>query len=134
MKKQKGNPFVLGERHSDYLLRENDTTDDLYERYCADPERIRSIDGQTYFRVMEWQLFRIRDQERLLVLSEVAHQVRIGDRVQDEDRRIFQVESFAMIRFLSEIPDWYLKMGPLVLTGETNQIGRYLAPVNAEKG
>ena len=44
----------------------------------------------------------------------------------DENSNAFRVRNFEHIRLIGDIPEWYFKTPPMVITGDSWEIGNYL--------
>lgn len=105
----------------------SDSTNDFYQRYLQDEETIIELDGLTYYKVIDLCEFRIKEATALVTLD-FRMELRVGDVLVDEKGHKFNVISFEMIKFCSDVfPEWYLKINPVVVDGDPYSMGEYLA-------
>ena len=117
---------IFNNFYSPYRMGESDTMDDWYKAYLEDEERIIVNEGYTFSKIIHRCEFHIKPGYCMLVAFEPQEMLRIGDILIDEAGHEFTISAFEMIRFAGEHPDWYLKVTPVSIVGESYDIGEYL--------
>lgn len=120
---------LFGKFHSPYIENDQSTIDDCYYAYKQDPLGIIEMDGHVYSKIISHCRFYGYEDYSYHIIWEPHNTIRRNDVLVDENGNRFSVRSFEMIRFLGEIPQWYLKALPIVITGDCWDIGNYLAKV-----
>lgn len=119
---------IFGKFHSPYMSNESISLDDCYQAYKQDPDRIVEIDGQVYSKIISYCRFYGYDDVSFHIVWKSPVEIRLHDVLIDEHSNEYKVRHFEMIRFASaEIPEWYLNAIPMVITGNCEEIGNYLA-------
>ena len=117
---------LFGEFHSPYMENDRSTVDDWYRAYKQDTLGKIEIDGHVYFKIISHCRFYGYGDYSYHIIWEPHTEIRRNDVLIDENGNEFAVRSFEMIHFGCEIPKWYLKALPIIITGENSEIGSYL--------
>ena len=117
---------LFGKFHSPYMTNDRDTVDNCYRAYKQDPLRKIEIDGHVYSKIICHCRFYGYEDYSYHIIWEPHTAIRRNDVLVDENGNEFVVRSLEMIHFGCEIPEWYLKALPLVITGDSCEIGDYL--------
>lgn len=124
--KKKKHKSVFGEFYSPYMTNEKTNMDSWYEDYKNDPDKLITINGLQYSKIIfRCQFYREEDYS-LNVLIDPPETLEPKDILVDENGNEFVIKGFEMIRF-STIPEWYPRITPMLITGQTYDIGNYLA-------
>lgn len=129
MKKSKRKQkIIFNQIRSPYNIEGTDNSiSDIYQRYIKDNDAIVEIDGLTYYKIIDLHEFRIRDAS-IMVCIDNKIDLKIGDKVIDENGTIYNVKSFEMRRMSYDVfPDWYFKINYVILDGNPYKMGFYLA-------
>ena len=118
---------LFGKFHSPYAKDGQSTIDDYYLAYLQDPCKQTAIDGLVYTKIISSCRFYGYEDYSYHIIWEPLTELRCNDVLVDENGNEFVVRSLEMIHFGCEIPEWYLKALPIVITGENSEIGSYLA-------
>ena len=118
---------LFGKFHSPYMENDQNTIDDCYQSYKQDPLRKIEIDGHVYSKIVSQCRFFGYEDYSYHIIWEPHSTIGLNDILIDENGNEFKVRSLEMIHFGCEIPEWYLKAFPIVITGESSEIGSYLA-------
>lgn len=118
---------ITGNHYSPYESNENRNMDEWYSAYLSDPKRTYKQDGLTYSKIIYRFDFYQNGEYGKIVFIEAQELIKIGNILVDEHNREFVVSGFNMhIRFMDNIPAWYLKVIPIQILGKTSNIGDYL--------
>lgn len=117
---------LFGKFHSPYMENDQSTVDDCYRAYKQDPLGKIEIDGHVYSKIISHCRFYGYEDYSYHIIWEPHTEMRRNDLLIDENGSEFRVRSFEMISFIGEIPEWYLKALPIVITGDNAEIGSYL--------
>ena len=118
---------LFGKFRSPYTKGNQSTIDDCYHAYKQDPLGIIEMDGHVYSKIISHCRFYGYEDYSYHIIWEPHNAIRRNDVLIDENGNEFVVRSLEMIHFGCEIPEWYLKALPIVVTGENSEIGIYLA-------
>ena len=118
---------LFGEFHSPYTKGNQSTIDDCYRAYKQDPLGKIKIDGHVYSRIISCCRFYGYEDYSYHIIWEPHTEIRRNDVLIDENGNEYRVRSVEMISFIGEIPEWYFKALPIVITGDICKIGNYLA-------
>lgn len=117
---------LFGKFHSPYMENDQSTVDDCYRAYKQDPLRKIEKDGHVYSRIISCCRFYAYEDYSYHIIWEPHTEIRRNDVLINENGNEFVVRSLEMIHFGCEIPEWYLKALPIIITGENSEIGSYL--------
>ena len=117
---------LFGKFHSPYMENDQSTIDDCYHAYKQDPVGKIEIDGHVYSKIISHCRFYGYEDYSYHIIWEPHSTIGLNDILIDENGNDFKVRSLEMIHFGREIPEWYLKALPLVITGDSCEIGDYL--------
>jgi len=119
---------LYGKFYSPYINNGKVSMDDCYQSYKQEPQRRIELDGHVYSKIISCSRFYGYEDYSFHIVWEPPAQIRRNDTLIDEYGNIFTVRSFEMIHFFGNVPEWYLNTIPMVITGNTSEIGNYLAP------
>lgn len=125
--KQRKTKHLFGHFYSPYMNEENQTVDEWYNAFLKDEDKFRVINGVKYYKI----IFHCRYYPRyiedfsLYILVDHDEPLQINDILVDERGNEFILRGFMMIRF-SQIPEWYPRLAPMHIKGNTYDIGNYL--------
>lgn len=115
---------------SPYNQLSNDIND-IYEKYKNDPKKIKIIDGEKYYKIMESFCMNLRGRKPILVASVDKNiSLKIGDKVIDNYGHKFTVEGYPFIRFINGPPEWYLNKVIILELSGGFRIGEYIRKFN----
>ena len=117
---------LFGKFHSPYMENDRSTVDECYRAYMQDPLGKIEIDGHVYSKIISSCRFYGYEDYSYHIIWEPHTEIRRNDVLVDENGNEFRMRSVEMISFIGEIPEWYLKAIPIVITGENSKIGSYL--------
>ena len=118
----------FGKFFSPYVKDNQSTIDDCYHAYKQDSLRIIEMDGHIYSKIISHCRFYGYEDYSYHIIWEPHNAIRRNDVLIDEKGNEFIVRSFEMLRFLGgDIPEWYFKAPPMVITGKNCDLGNYLA-------
>ena len=132
MKKSKNSEIKAGfSRFKSPYNKQSDDINDIYEKYKNDPKRIKIIDGEKYYKIMESFCLNLRGRKPILIVAVDKNiSLKIDDTVIDNYGHKFKVEGSSFIRFFDRPPEWYLnKVIFLDLSGGF-RIGEYIRKFN----
>lgn len=96
-----------------------------YEEWLNCKDKVVEINGELYFRIIHSEYFKLSIKEILCVV--LSPNMSSGKYFVDENGNHFTFEGYNHIRFIDEIPKWYLQSGQCSLKWhETKEIGKYL--------
>ena len=117
---------IYGNRYSPYESKKSRDMSSWCSLYKRDPQRHFLKDGLKFSRIIDRYEYYLYPEPAFVVFMELRELLKIGDTLTDEHGNEFAVDSFVHMQF-SEIPDWYPSVFPLVITGNSYEIGEYLA-------
>lgn len=112
--------------HNPYAIDGSDNFDDIFIRWQIDVNSVKVINGTNYFRALQIVRFPYYKNGIIIALSSTMN-LRIGDIIVDENENDYEIKCFEMFRFVSDIPDWYMKISFAVVTYNSEKIGEYFA-------
>lgn len=119
---------LFGKFHSPYAENDQSTIDDCYHAYKQDPLGKIEIDGHVYSKIISHCRFYGYEDYSYHIIWEPLTELQRNDVLVDENGNEFIVRSFEMITFcFVDIPEWYFKAPPMVITGKNCELGNYLA-------
>ena len=118
---------LFGKFKSPYTENGQYSIDDCYRAYKQDPLGIIEKDGHVYSRIISCCRFFGYEDYSYHIIWEPHTEIHCNDLLIDENRNEFIVRSFEMITVcFGEVPEWYFKAGPIIITGSNCEIGNYL--------
>jgi len=128
MKKKKNPQITIRELRSPYHNDKGDEFKDRIRKYLDDPEHIVTIDKRTYYKIMELTEFHIEGRNySMLAHVDSNFSIKIGDILIDENEHTFKFVGCAMIRYHQDQYPECIKVSDLLLEGDPDTIGEYLA-------
>ena len=125
--RKKTKKYLTGNHYSPYESDKNRNMNEWYTAYLSDSKRMYKQDGLTYTKIIYRFDFYQNSEYEKIVFIETPEPIKIGNILSDEQNREFVVSGFDMhIRFIDNIPEWFLKVIPIRVIGKTNFIGDYL--------
>lgn len=113
--------------YSPYMKDKSEDMEIWFERYKKDTENTRVIKGTVFSKIISRSRLCMGDEQLLNVIFVPEAEVLIGDVLTDENGLEFTVKSIEMIRFAcGEVPEWYFKAMPIIISGDVDNIGEYL--------
>ncbi len=98
-----------------------------YKEWLNRNDRIIEKDNYTYYRIVWSECFKFSFKEEESLFAVLSPDMPKGKYFEDENGNHFKFDGFHFIRFIGEIPEWYLKAGECSLKWvETKEIGKYL--------
>lgn len=98
-----------------------------YEEWQRSDKKTIQIGNDKYYRIVHSELFKLSAMNRELLCVVLSPDMPSGKNFEDENGNHFTFDGFHFIRFIGEIPEWYLKSGQCSLKWhETKEIGEYL--------
>ena len=99
----------------------------IYEEWLRRSDRTIEIDGNTYYRIVYSECFNLYSRGKEVLCVILSPDMPRGKIFEDENGNHFIFDGYHHIRFIDEIPEWYLKSGQCSLKWqETKVIGKYL--------
>jgi len=117
---------VIGKMYSPYQKFDSDTMVDYYNLYLKDEERYIEKDEELFSKIIYRCEFYHKEGYWFLITFEALKSLKKGDILIDELGNEFFVDSFEMIRFSGEIPEWYFKTVSVLVKANNYDIGSYL--------
>lgn len=108
-----------------YRLGENDSFDEIYERYKEDNNTVYCAGGRTFYKAAQITLICMGARSDLLVSMPADIEPEKDHIMIDDKGNRYDYEGIAHLCFRRGIPEWYLKMPPVVLRGTYDNIGEY---------
>ena len=121
---------MYGNRYSPYESQKSRDMSSWCSLYKLDPRRHLLKDGLKFSRIIDRCEYYLYPEPAFVVFIELSELLKIGDTLTDEHGNEFAVDSFVHMQF-SEIPDWYPTVFPMVITGNSYEIGEYLANIRS---
>ena len=119
---------LFGKFHSPYMKNDQITIDDCYHAYKQDPLGKIEIDNHVYSKIISHCRFYGYEDYSYHIIWEPHTEIHRNDVLIDENGNEFIVRSFEMITFcFVEVPEWYFKAVPIIITGSNCELGNYLA-------
>ena len=118
---------LFGKVNSPYMESDQSTVADCYRIYKQDPLRTVETNGRVYSKIISHCRFYGYEDYSYHIIWEPLTEIRSNDILIDENGNEFTVRSLEMIHFGGEIPEWYFKALPVVITGDSCELGSYLA-------
>lgn len=100
--------------------------DSWYEAYKKDPNSAFFKDDRLYSKIIFRCEFYRREAYSLMVFIEPIEKLSLEDVLNDEKGNEYIVTGFEMLRF-AHVPEWYPRISPMIITGNTYDIGNYLS-------
>ena len=110
-----------------YRVKENDSFDDMLPRYLDDADRVYKLNDLTFYKAFQIFDIFVGKRKTIVVLSTEIGNLRLGDVLLDNNSNEYRITEFEMFRMWSSIPDWYMKISFLALSGPEDNIGEYFA-------
>ncbi len=125
--KNKKNNLIIKPIHNPYQCKENNSIGIIYSKYINDKNRLMIKDNRTFYKVLQSFLFQIKTTD-ILALVDKKMNLHINDILIDENNNTYKVKAFEMINFnCTDFPEWYTKITPVLLSGNPNTMGEFLA-------
>ncbi len=135
MKNKKEQRFIsISPVKSPYKRSDDDSIQDLYERYKADPVGSIEMNGQIYYRVIARYIVTTERGTTLLCYIDSRINTRIGHELVDEDGHRFLLAGSEHVCFRNPFPEWYFKAPGYILEGNEKELGEYLTAANGSQG
>lgn len=118
---------IFGKFYFPYMSSNYVSAEDCYQAYKQDLARIVEIDGHIFTRIISHCRFYGYEDFSFDIIWQPHTEIHLHDTLVDEYGREFTVRTFEMLRFSGgKIPEWYLNAIPMVITGDSEEIGGYL--------
>ena len=130
-KAKKPEPIPVFSHFKSPYGRFKDDTDCIYEKYKKDPKRIKIINGEKYYKIIESFCLNLKGSKpRLIVMvtSDITP-LRIDDTVIDNYGHKFTFTGTPFIRFGNGIPEWYIGKGIILSLSGGFKIGEYIRKI-----
>ena len=118
---------LFGKFSSPYAKGNHFTIEECYCAYKQDANNLKVINNRKFTKIISSCKFYGYKDFSYYIVWESSEEIRLHDLLMDENENIFEVHSIEMPHFSRDIPEWYLKALPLVITGTVCEIGNYLA-------
>ena len=119
--------LVFNRIKTPYMLDESDTLQTVFERYTKDTNAVFETEDHIYYKIIECYHFKTKIST-ILVALDIKMDLKLSDKLIDENGKIYNIKGFEMIRISTEnFPDWYSKLCFVSLDGDPYSIGDYLA-------
>ena len=131
-RKRQSDDFHIETIYDPYRRSDDDTFNEIYQRYLEDNDRIIELNGLTYYKAAVIHK---------VTLHEVGIIVALPWKIEpendciivDENGNQYEYRGCEMMRFSGEIPEWYFKMVFAILSFPEGNIGEYFAKQNIIK-
>lgn len=111
---------------SPYMLDEQDTIENYYQRYLHDPAGSIERNGKVYYRIISSCFFLKNNEKHILCNIDSNLNCKVGQELMDENGHRFTFLSTVRGSFRNRIPDWYIYAPQYELKGDPSEIGEYL--------
>ena len=102
-----------------------------YNEWLANDKKTMQIGKDKYYRIVYSELFELGVMDRVFLCVVLSPDMPKGKNFEDENGNHFTFDGFHFIRFIGEIPEWYLRSGQCSLKWqETKEIGEYLKVID----
>ncbi len=102
------------------------TMEKIYEAYKSSSDKIITIDGVEYFKIIEKS--KIGNYEIIVIPMDIFHAK--GNILKDEKGNIFSIGNPSTYSFRDRIPEWYFKTASVLLKDiSIDKIGNYVTLV-----
>ena len=131
-RKRQSDDFHIETIYDPYRRSDDDTFNEIYQRYLEDNDRIIELNNLTYYKAAV--IYKV-------TLHEVGIIVALPWKIEpendciivDENGNQYEYRGCEMMRFSGEIPEWYFKMVFAILSFPEGDIGEYFAKQNINK-
>ena len=131
-RKRQSDDFHIETIYDPYRRSDDDTFNEIYQRYLEDNDRIIELNSLTYYKAAV--IYKV-------TLHEVGIIVALPWKIEpendciivDENGNQYEYRGCEMMRFSGEIPEWYFKMVFAILSFPEGDIGEYFAKQNINK-
>lgn len=131
-RKRQSDDFHIETIYDPYRRSDDDTFNEIYQRYLEDNDRIIELNSLTYYKAAV--IYKV-------TLHEVGIIVALPWKIEpendciivDENGNQYEYRGCEMMRFSGEIPEWYFKMVFAILSFPEGDIGEYFAKQNIIK-
>lgn len=131
-RKRQSDDFYIETIYDPYRRSDDDTFNEIYQRYLEDNDRIIELNSLTYYKAAV--IYKV-------TLHEVGIIVALPWKIEpendciivDENGNQYEYRGCEMMRFSGEIPEWYFKMVFAILSYPKGDIGEYFAKQNINK-
>ena len=131
-RKRQSDDFHIETIYNPYRRSDDDTFNEIYQRYLEDNDRIIELNSLTYYKAAV--IYKV-------TLHEVGIIVALPWKIEpendciivDENGNQYEYRGCEMMRFSGEIPEWYFKMVFAILSFPEGDIGEYFAKQNINK-
>ena len=131
-RKRQSDDFHIETIYDPYRRSDDDTFNEIYQRYLEDNDRIIELDGLTYYKAAV--IHKVVLHETGLI---VALPWKINPEgnciIVDENGNQYEYKGCEMMSFRSGIPEWHFKMVFAILSFPEGNIGEYFAKQNINK-
>lgn len=105
-----------------------------YEAWKLRNDKVIDVDGKLFYRIIWSDSFKLSGYDKEILCAVISPDMPKGKDYEDENGNHFTFKGFNHIRFIDEIPDWYLEAGECCLEWhETKDIGNYLKVIDSIK-
>lgn len=131
-RKRQSDDFHIETIYDPYRRSDDDTFNEIYQRYLEDNDRIIELNSLTYYKAAV--IYKV-------TLHEVGIIVALPWKIEpendciivDENGNQYEYRGCEMMRFSGEIPEWYFKMVFAILSFPEGDFGEYFAKQNINK-
>lgn len=131
-RKRQSDDFHIETIYDPYRRSDDDSFNEIYQRYLEDNDRIIELNSLTYYKAAV--IYKV-------TLHEVGIIVALPWKIEpendciivDENGNQYEYRGCEMMRFSGEIPEWYFKMVFAILSFPEGDIGEYFAKQNINK-
>lgn len=132
-RKRQSDDFHIETIYDPYRRSDDDTFNEIYQRYLEDDSRMIEIDGLIYYRAAQISKLTIRNEYSLEVVLPWKIEPKKDCIIVDENGNQYEYKGCEMMSFRGEIPEWYFKMVFAILSFPEGDIGDYFAKQNINK-
>ena len=132
-RKRQSDDFHIETIYDSYRRSDDDTFNEIYQRYLKDDSRMIEIDGLIYYRVAQISKLTIHNEYSLEVVLPWEINPEKDCIIIDENGNQYEYRGCETMSFRGEIPEWHFKMVFAILSFPEGDIGEYFAKQNIIK-
>ena len=131
-RKRQSDDFHIETIYDPYRRSDDDTFNEIYQRYLEDNDRIIELNSLTYYKAAV--IYKVTLHEVGIIVALPWNIEPENDCIiVDENGNQYEYRGCEMMRFSGEIPEWYFKMVFAILSFPEGDIGEYFAKQNINK-
>ena len=128
--KRKADDYHIETIYDPYRRSDDDTFDDIYQRYLVDADRSFEMDGLTYYKAAVIHKVTLHEMGIIVALPSEINPDQ-DSVIIDENGNQYRYRGLEMMNFGGRSPKWYFKMIFAILSFPGGDIGEYFAKQNS---